>query len=31
MLQSELSGNIVDVCPVGALNHGPTAFSVRSY
>ena len=31
MLHSELSGNLADVCPVGALNHGPTAYSVRPY
>jgi NADH-quinone oxidoreductase subunit G len=26
-----MSGNIADVCPVGALNHGPTAFGSRPY
>ena len=31
MLYSEMSGNLADVCPVGALNHGPTAFNVRPY
>lgn len=29
MLDSELSGNIADLCPVGALNHGPLTFRVR--
>lgn len=31
MLPSELSGNLADVCPVGALNNGPFAFSSRPY
>lgn len=31
MLSSEMSGNLADVCPVGALNHGPTAYTVRPY
>ncbi len=31
MLYSEMSGNLADVCPVGALNHGPFAYSVRPY
>ena len=31
MLTSEMSGNLADVCPVGALNHGPTAYTVRPY
>lgn len=31
MLYSEMSGNLADVCPVGALNHGPTAYTVRPY
>lgn len=26
-----MSGNLADVCPVGALNHGPTAYSVRPF
>ncbi len=26
-----MSGNLADVCPVGALNHGPTAFNSRPY
>ncbi len=28
---SELSGNVVDVCPVGALTHRPTAFIARPW
>lgn len=31
MLTSELSGNIADLCPVGALTHGPYAFTSRPY
>jgi NADH dehydrogenase/NADH:ubiquinone oxidoreductase subunit G len=31
MLSSELSGNLHDVCPVGALNNGPFAFTSRPY
>ena len=31
MLYSEMSGNLADVCPVGALNHGPTAYTTRPY
>lgn len=31
MLSSEMSGNLADVCPVGALNHGPTAYTTRPY
>jgi len=30
-LSSELSGNIIDLCPVGALTSGPFAFSARSW
>ena len=30
-LSSELSGNIVDLCPVGALTSKPHAFAVRSW
>ncbi|MCC8417041.1 MAG: NADH-quinone oxidoreductase subunit NuoG [Rickettsia endosymbiont of Bryobia graminum] len=30
-LASELSGNIIDVCPVGALNSKPYAFTARSW
>lgn len=31
MLPSELSGNLADVCPVGALNNGPFAYTSRPY
>jgi NADH dehydrogenase/NADH:ubiquinone oxidoreductase subunit G len=31
MLPSELSGNLADVCPVGALNNGPYAYTSRPY
>lgn len=31
MLFSELSGNLADVCPVGALNNGPFAYTSRPY
>ncbi len=31
MLRSELSGNLVDVCPVGALTAKPTAFQSRPW
>jgi len=31
MLYSEMSGNLADVCPVGALNNGPYAYSSRPY
>lgn len=31
MLHSELSGNLADVCPVGALNNGPFAYTSRPY
>lgn len=31
MLPSELSGNLPDVCPVGALNNGPFAYTSRPY
>ncbi len=30
-LTSELSGNIIDLCPVGALNSKPYAFTARSW
>ncbi|MDH3594708.1 MAG: NADH-quinone oxidoreductase subunit NuoG [Rhodospirillales bacterium] len=30
-VESELSGNLVDVCPVGALTSKPYAFSARSW
>ena len=31
LLSSELSGNLADVCPVGALNNGPFAYTSRPY
>ena len=31
MFPSELSGNLADVCPVGALNNGPYAYTSRPY
>lgn len=31
MIDSELSGNLVDVCPVGALTNGPYAFTSRPW
>lgn len=30
-LTSEIQGNIIDLCPVGALTSGPTAYSARSW
>ncbi|MDH5750187.1 MAG: NADH-quinone oxidoreductase subunit NuoG [Rhodospirillales bacterium] len=30
-LSSELSGNMIDLCPVGALTSGPYAFTARSW
>ncbi len=30
-MASELSGNVIDVCPVGALNNKPYRFSARSW
>jgi NADH-quinone oxidoreductase subunit G len=30
-IQSELSGNMIDICPVGALTHKPYAFKGRSW
>ncbi|CAF2248570.1 unnamed protein product [Rotaria magnacalcarata] len=30
-LTSELSGNVIDLCPVGALNSKPYAFTARSW
>lgn len=30
-IQSEMSGNIIDLCPVGALTSKPSAFSARSW
>lgn len=31
MFDSELSGNIIDLCPVGALTSKPYAFTARSW
>jgi len=31
MMQSELSGNIIDLCPVGALTAKPSRYSVRGW
>ena len=31
MFKSELSGNIVDLCPVGALTNKPYAFTARPW
>ncbi len=31
MLTSELSGNLVDLCPVGALTNGPYAYTSRPW
>lgn len=31
VLESELSGNIIDLCPVGALTSKPSAFKARSW
>jgi NADH dehydrogenase (ubiquinone) Fe-S protein 1 len=31
MLGSELSGNLADICPVGALTHGPYSFTSRPF
>lgn len=31
MLSSELSGNLADICPVGALTHGPYSFTSRPF
>lgn len=31
MLDSEMSGNVVDLCPVGALTNKPYAFTARSW
>ncbi len=31
MLQSELSGNVIDLCPVGALTSKPFAFTARNW
>ncbi|KAF5841979.1 NADH:ubiquinone oxidoreductase 76 kDa subunit [Dunaliella salina] len=31
LMQSELSGNVIDLCPVGALTSKPYAFTARSW
>src|SRR5262249_9769453 len=31
MMQSELSGNVIDLCPVGALLAKPSLYSVRAW
>ena len=31
MMQSELSGNVIDLCPVGALTAKPSRYSVRGW
>lgn len=31
MFDSELSGNVIDLCPVGALTSKPYAFTARSW
>ena len=31
MLMSELSGNVIDLCPVGALTSKPYAFTARPW
>lgn len=31
LLVSELSGNVIDLCPVGALTSKPAAFTARSW
>lgn len=31
LMVSELSGNVIDVCPVGALTAKPSAFTARSW
>lgn len=31
LLESELSGNVIDICPVGALTSKPAAFTSRSW
>ena len=30
-MESELSGNVIDLCPVGALTSKPYAFSARPW
>jgi len=31
MLESELSGNMIDLCPVGALTSGPFRYTARTW
>ena len=31
MFNSELSGNVIDLCPVGALTSKPYAFTARTW
>lgn len=31
MISNEMSGNLVDICPVGALTSGPYAFTSRPW
>ena len=31
MMSSELSGNVIDLCPVGALTSKPYAFTARNW
>lgn len=31
LMSSELSGNVIDICPVGALTSRPYAFTARSW
>lgn len=31
MITSEMSGNLVDICPVGALTNGPYAYTSRPW
>lgn len=31
MVHNELSGNVVDLCPVGALNNAPYSFQARPW
>ena len=31
MMTSELSGNVIDLCPVGALTSKPAAFTYRNW
>ena len=31
MMQSEVSGNIIDLCPVGALTAKPSRYTLRGW